>query len=584
MSKNNRISQGGKGWISWFAHNPVAANLLMVTLLIAGFATLGKIRTEGQPEPAPNTVSIQVNFEGGSPENVEEGAAIKIEEALNGMEGVYGIVSQITSDKAVISVKGKEGYPVGRLKDTVKTRVDAITSFPTQVDNIIITQDLEEQHILYVQIYGEASHSTLKQIARKVRKRLLALESVNKILVNGARDYEVNIEVQEEKLRAYGLSFDEVAAAVRKNSMNLGAGQLKSKAGSITIQSREQKYHGREFEGIVVRSSNQGGLVRIKDIARVRDGYTDQAILSSFQGKPSIGLDVRMMGRDSIVAASNDVRAFLGTLENENWIPDTIKFSVWSDEADIVRDSIGLLSKNALLGIALVLVLLSLFLHPKVAFWVAVGIPVSFAGVFILMGPTFLNYSMNNLTAFGFIIALGIVVDDAIVIGESIFAHKKKYGGGVETAVRGTLKVATPTIFGVLTTVAAFYPLTSISGFFGGPFRMIAVVTIVCLLFSLVESKLILPAHLSHLKIKEKAAKDQNLLARFFGGLRTAIGDGLQSVVNRMYIPLLKRVVRHRYQSLALFVSILILACGLVSSGTVKLVFFGEEEGSFLYA
>lgn len=571
-----------KGWIAWFAYNPVAANLLMVTLLVIGFITLANLRTEGFPEPSPNTVTVSVDFEGGSPENVEEGAAIKIEEALNGIEGVFRISTKVTSDNATVSVVGKDGHDVSKLKDDVKARVDAITSFPAQVDSIVITEAQEERHVLYVQIYGDAAHDALKQVAKQVRKRLLDLETVNKVTLYGARDFEINIELQEDKLRAYDLSFSEVAEAVQKASVNISAGQLKTSAGTITLQSRKQSYHGAEFEDVIIRSSADGGVVRVGDVATVNDGYTDQKILSSFLGKPSISLDVELIGRDSVINASNDVRALVDVLKHENWVPQTLQFAVWSDEADNVRDSIGLLSKNALVGMCFVLILLALFLHPKVAFWVAVGIPVSFAGTFFIMGPDVLDYSLNDLTTFAFIVVLGIVVDDAIIIGESIYTHKKRDGGSVETAIRGAKEVATPATFGVLTTVAAFYPLTTFTGNFSGPFRMIAVIVIICLLFSLVESKLILPAHLSKLKVKEQ--KQKTGIIAFLEKIRSVVEAGLERFVQAYYKPLIKTVVAYRYQSLCVFVAIFIMALGLVTSGTVKTVFFGDDEGNLLYA
>ncbi|MGH1379056.1 MAG: efflux RND transporter permease subunit [Alphaproteobacteria bacterium] len=577
-------SQKSKGIIAWFVYNPVAANLLMITLLVVGFMSLADIRTEGFPEPSPNTVTISVDFEGGSPENVEEGAAIKIEEALNGIEGVYKISSQITSNNVTVSVAGDDGYPLEKLKNAVKTRVDAINTFPAQVDSVVITEAQEEKRILLVQIYGDAKHQTFKKVARQIRKRLLSMDTVNKVTVRGVRDAEINIEIQEEKLRNYGLTFDEVARSVQGASINLSAGELRTSAGIINLQSRQQDYHGNEFENIIVRSSSDGGVVRLKDVAVVRDGFTDQEILSTFLGKPSVNLDVELIGSDSVVIASDDVRTFVENLKKENWLPQTLDIVVWSDEADNVRDSISLLSKNALMGMCLVLVMLALFLHPKVALWVAVGIPVCFAGTFIVMGPSLLDYSINDLTGFAFIIVLGIVVDDAIIIGESIFTHKKRDGGGVETAIRGAKQVAMPATFGVLTTIAAFYPLTTITGFFGGPFRMIAVVVIFCLLFSIIESKLILPAHLANLNVKNKKPKKQNFIVRGFGCLRERIENGLEHFIYTHYKPLIGKVVTHRYQSLGVFVAIFIMALGLVTSGTVRVVFFGGDEGNLLYA
>ncbi len=574
--------QPTKGWMAWFAYNPVAANLLMAILLFVGGITALNMRTEGFPVSAPRNVTVSVNFQGGSPEDVEEGAAVKIEDALNGVAGIKKITSTVTASNAVIVVKGEEGYPVGTLKDDVKIRVDAIATFPAQVESIVITEEQEESHVIYVQLYGDTDHGTLKETARRVKAQLLSLPNVNKIITNGAKTFEINVEIQDEKLRAYDVSFDEIAAALQNSSINLSAGSLKTDGGTITLQSRKQRYHGYEFEDIIIRSSAEGGLVRLRDIAVVNDGFTEQAVLSQFQDKPSINLNVLLIGRASITKASSNVQQAIETMRSANWMPETIEFATWYDEANIIRDRLGLLSKNALTGMVLVLIILTIFLNIKVAFWVAIGIPISFAGTLIMMGPNFFDYSLNDLTTFAFIIVLGIVVDDAIVIGENIFTHKKRDGGGVETAIRGAKEVATPATFGVLTTVAAFYPLTTITGEFGGPFRLIAIVTIICLLFSLVESKLILPAHLAHLKLNKN--KKQNAITALWTRFQENIESGLQHFIKTYYKPVIQAVVSYRYQSLGVFIAILILAAGLVTSGTVRTVFFADFESDIIYA
>ncbi len=573
-----------EGWIAWFIQNPVAANLLMIILLIVGGLTLIDMRTEGFPEPSPRTVSINVLFAGGSPEDVEEGAAIKIEQALKGIEGVRRISSTVTDSKATISVQAKDGYLISTLKDNIKIRVDAISTFPAQIESVIITEEQEERHVMSVQIFGDANHATLKKTAKRVRDRLLALPEVNKITIEGARAFEIHVEIQEEKLRAYGLSFNEVAAAIRKASINLSAGELKTSGGTVTLQSRKQRYHGNEFENIIVRSSSEGGLIRIADVAIVRDGYADQSILSRFQGKPSINLNIQLLGRDSVTQASHAVIRVIGQIREENWLPETIELTTWADEADNIRERLGLFSKNALLGMILVLVMLTLFLNPKIAFWVALGIPISFAGTFIVMGPNILDYSINDLTNFAFIVVLGIVVDDAIIIGENVFTHKKRNGNGIEATIRGTKEVATSATFGVLTTVAAFFPLAIMTGDFGGPFRMIAIVTIVCLFFSLVESKFILPAHLAPLDVQNKKMGEQNKVIQILNSLQMRIDQALQRFIKQYYQPLITTVLSYRYQSLGVFIAIFILAIGLVTSGLVRTVFFGDDNESIIHA
>lgn len=577
-----------KGWMAWFAYNPIAANLLMIILLAVGGMTALNMRTEGFPAEQPRNVTVSVNFEGGSPQDVEEGAVIKIEDALNGVAGIKNIISTVTGGSADIIVQGKEGYPVSALKDDIKIRVDAIATFPAQVEDIIITEQQAEYHVIHVQLYGDTDHATLKETARRARAQLLNLSGVNKITTNGAKTSEINIEIRDEKLRAYRLSFDEVAAALQKSSLDLAAGSLRTGGGTITLQSRQQRYHASEFADIIIRGTAGGGTIRVRDIAHVSDAFTEQAVLSQFQGEPSINLDVQLIGRASITEVSSSVQKAVAAIRTQNWMPATIKIATWYDEANIIRDRLGLLSKNALMGMGLVLIMLAIFLNIKVAFWVAVGIPVSFAGTLIVMGPGLLDYSLNDLTTFAFIIVLGIVVDDAIVMGENIFTHKKRHGGGVETTLRGAQEVATPATFGVLTTVAAFYPLTMISGDFGGPFRMIAVVTIICLLFSLVESKLLLPAHLAHLKCRrgrqQNANRSGGMMMACRAGFQERIESALQYFINTCYKPLVQSAVCHRYQALGVFAAMLILAGGLVTSGAVRTVFFADWESDIIYA
>ena len=572
------------GWIAWFVRNPVAANLLMIGLLLIGAVSAVNLRTEEFPAEDPNAVTVTVFLDGGSPEILEEAGARRVEEALAGVEGVHRITATATSDRAVITVEGVVGYPIEDLKDEVTSRVDAISTFPAQVEKVLVAAARDEEDVLTVQLYGRADHRTLKETARRVRDRLLARPQVNSVAIEGARDDEVGIEVSEEKLRAFDLTFEEVAEAVRRTSTDMSAGVIRTSSGRIVLQTRDQVHRGPGFRDIVVRSSEQGGIVRIRDVAEVMDGFTDQEVLSTFQGQPSVGLVVKLIGRDSIIDASDAVKREIGMIAAEPWFPGTLRLATWADEAESIRDSLALLSTNALLGMVLVVLLLALFLHPNVAFWVAAGIPVSFAGAFFVIGSGPLDYSINNLTIFAFIIALGIVVDDAIVIGESIYTHRKRGGDGMEATIRGARDVAVPATFGVLTTVAAFLPLAFVTGDFGGPFRMIAVVTIACLLFSLVESKLILPAHLARLRLDGETARPGGIASRAWRAVRNRTEAGLEAFVDMRYVPFVRAAVEHRYQALGVFGAVLILAAGVVGGGVVKVEFFGDDNASVILA
>lgn len=561
------------GWIAWFVRNPVAANLLMIGILAGGLVTAIDIRTEEFPASDPNSVVVRVDYNGGTPETVEEAATIKVENALEGLDGVYRVTSTVNGEQSITTVQGEDGYPVQQLKDNVSRRIDAITGFPDQVERVTVTEELEERSVLMVQLYGATDHETLKQVAVRVRDQLLTLPSVNKVNTEGARQYEITIEVRDDVLSSHGLGIDDVAAAVRNESIDLSGGELQTRHGRITLQSRQQVHHGRDLHDVVVRSLPDGATLTLGDVATIRDGYGDQEVLSTFQGEPSIGLEVMLIGRDSITRAASETLEALRVIQAENWFPQTIQITTWANEADSIRDSLSLLSINAMVGMALVLVLLALFLDPRIAFWVAVGIPVSFAGTFMVLGPGFLDQSVNNLTVFGLILVLGIVVDDAIVIAESVYTHQQNEGDPIRNTIRGAQEVAVPATFGVLTTVAAFFPLAMITGNFGGPFRIIAIVAIVCLLFSLLESKLILPGHLAGARTTTRK-----------GRVRATVERALSAFVARFYLPFLRVVVQNRYQSLCVFLSVLVLCFGIVGGGVVKVVFFGEDNDRLVFA
>lgn len=568
-------------WIGWFARNGVAANLLMVVILAMGLITGLGMRTEGFPADAPRNVTVTVAFNGASPEDVEEGAAIKVEQALNGLQGFDKITSAVTAQAATITIRALPDYPATKLKADVKDRVDAITSFPAQVDSTTIALEQEERHVVYVQLYGTSDHVALKEAARRVRARLLDLPTVSKVTTEGAKASEISVELHDDKLRALGLSFEEVAQAVQGQSVNLSGGELTAESGTLRLQSRSQAYFGQDLSDTRIRVSAQGGFVRLSDVGQVNDGFAEDPVISLYKGQPSIRLDVQLMGKDSITQTADSVQHELAGLRLAPWLPQDVILEEWQNESQPIRDRLELMSRNALTGMALVFVMLALFLDIRVAFWVALGIPVSFAGALYVMGPDWYDYSLNALSTFGFIITLGIVVDDAIVTGENIYAHKLKYGGGVETAVRGALEVATPATFGVLTTVAAFYPLTTISGDFGGSFKIIAVVVIWCLLFSLVESKFVLPAHLAHLDLNRPPSN--HWIARIWQTIQTNVAAGMTWVTQTLYLPLLRIALRHPIQTILVFIAALIMALGLTLQGIVKTNFFPDQDSTQVY-
>lgn len=565
-----------QGIIAWFASNPVAANLLMIILVLLGFYTALNIRTEAFPGFSPNSISINVTYIGGSPAEVEESVAIKIEESLEGLEGVKEISSRISSNNASVTVTAKEGFDLKTLKDEIKLRVDSITTFPEQAERPIIKEQTFEKRVLSIELFGEADPYTLKNTAERLKDQLLELKSVNKIDINGVKNYQISIEVSEYNLQKYNLSMQQIAEAIRKNSVNLSSGSLETNSRNINIKTEQQAYTGEQFGKLVIVDNEEGAQLKLSEIANIKDGFSDEKSFSRYNGNPSVQLQIKLLSNDSITKAAAEIKAELKHLSSSYWFPKTIKTKIWNDESQIIKDRLSLMFKNAISGIVLVLIMLALFLNIKIAFWVAIGIPIAFSGALFLMGPLMANYSLNVLTTFGFIVVLGIVVDDAIVIGENVYSYKQKKGGvdpyPVKTTILAAQNVAVPVTFGVLTTVAAFFPLTLIESQFGEIFGSIASVVIFCLLFSLVESKLILPAHLAHIKLDKSNKKN------FWNKIQSYINTKLNYFIKRKYTPLLDKTIRNKFLSICLFTSLFIFSVGLIPAGYVRVSFFPDIE------
>jgi multidrug efflux pump subunit AcrB len=559
-------------FITWFTSNPVVANILMFSFLGAGVYTALTVRKEGFPAFAAETVTITVPIRGGTPENVERGVSIQIEESLESVSGIEEIRSISTDSLATVTVQAIEGYPITKLLDDIKIQVDAIPSLPEQAEKPVVTEKKRQSQVLWVEIYGSGDEALRKETARLMRDRLLAQPAISKVETFGARDYEIAIEPSEEALRKYGLTFQEVAQAVEENSVDLGGGDVRSGRGDISLRARDQAYRKTDFENLPVRTDADGSRIFIKDVATVRDGFVDQKFLNRFRGEPTTSLQVVTEGNDDIIDAVAQARRVVAEFDNP---PDGIKIAEWLDGSTRIRDRLNLLASNGVMGVVLVVVILMLFLNLRLAFWVAVGIPVSLAGAVALFPIPGLDLSVNIISAFGFLLVLGIVVDDAIVIGESIYTEKEAKGDGdenaIETTVTGVSKVVTPATFGVLTTIAAFLPLTQISGRLGNVFGQIATVVILCLIVSLIESKLILPAHLAHLNVHRKP---RNFISKTWARFQKAVGNGLNRFVKGVYAPALETCIPWRYAVFAVFVAILILVVGLFPAGKLRFVIF----------
>ncbi len=560
--------------IEWFARNSVAANLLMAILLAGGLVSAFTIKKEIQPRIDTNFITVTMPFLGASPEDVEEGVLVKIEEAIQDIQGIKEISSTARRGNGTVQVEVLADYEVAEVMDEVKSRVDAIPTFPANTEKPVVSRTRFEQQVVLLTVYGEVPERTLKEFAKQVRNEVVTLPGITRAEILGSRDYEVSIEVSEYTLQKYDLTLAEVADAVRKGSLDLPAGAIRSDAGDIQVRTKGQAYVGRDFEDIVVRTNADGTRVLLHDIAEIRDGFEETGRFSEYHNKPAITIRVLSVGNQSELKISETVHEWVE--EQKASLPDGISVSAWADVSYYLQGRLDMMLKNLVIGAVLVFLTLTLFLRLKLAFWVMVGLPVAFLGTFFLM-PS-LDVTVNMVSLFGFILVLGIVVDDAIVIGESAYTNMRAKGHSVDNIVEGVLKVAVPATFGVLTTIAAFLPILMVSGITGEFFAAIGWVVILCLIFSIVESKLILPAHLAHMKIKHYGSDTQNVFIRF----QRFFSEGLHRFVDYVYSPFLEKCLKWRHTTLAAFFFLLMFWIALVSSGLMRSVFFPDITADFL--
>ncbi|EDY84675.1 RND transporter, HAE1/HME family, permease protein [Verrucomicrobiia bacterium DG1235] len=562
--------------IAWFTKNGVAANLMMFVFIIAGLGAVATTKRELFPDFSLDMITIRVPFLGASPEDVEELVIVRIEEALQGVNGIKEINSVATEGYGSVTVTVDKGYSASRLNDDIKTRVDAIPSFPENTERPIIEEILIPKDVIRVSIYGDASESEIKKMARRVRDELVEINGISQALVQGARDYEVSIEVSENALRNYRLTFDQVVNAVRSNSIDMPGGTIKAQGGEIQLRTKEQAYRGDDFADIVLLTSPDGAKVYLKDIAAIRDGFAEQDIATRFNGKPSTDVLVREVGDENPLQISRDVYDYVDRAM-ETWVPEGVYLEAWADSSYYLQGRIDMLLKNGLIGFILVLVSLTIFLRPTLAIFVAIGIPVSFLAT-LAVGP-FVGISINLLSLFAFILVLGIVVDDAIVVGESVFTEFQKGGPGVQSAILGTHRVSTPVTFAVITTMVAFIPIFMLPGTIGKFMGVIPFVVIPTLAFSLVQSKLVLPYHLSLCHVGDKHARGK---LNWFSRMQRAISDGLERFIETRYRPIITFAVKWRYYTLSTFILFLVIAIALPVSGVIRFVFFPSVPSDYL--
>jgi multidrug efflux pump subunit AcrB len=564
--------------IRWFAHNGVAANLLAAIVVVGGLLSLPKLEMEMFPEFSLDTIAVTVPYPGATPTEVEEGIVLRIEEAVQGLEGIKRIQSTAAEGFGRVLIEVQKGYSLNEVKENIKTRVDAITTFPVDAERHTVEEFLFPRDVLFVAIFGEVEEHTLRRLSERVRDDLVTLPGISQANLFGVRDYEISIEVNETALRQYRLTFDEIAQAVRRSSLDLPGGSIKADGGEILLRTMGQAYVGAEFAQIVLRVNPDGSRIVLSDVATINDGFVDLDVISMFNGKPAGFVQVREVGEESPLDISAKVVDYLETFRHQ--LPPGVEIVKFGDSSFYLRDRLNLLVKNGLIGLVLVVLVLTAFLRPMLALFVAFGIPVSFLGTLFL--APYIGLTINMVSLFAFILVLGIVVDDAIVVGESVFSEYQENGPGVESSIRGTHAVSVPVTFAVLTTVVAFIPLFFLPGVMGKLFAPIPAVVIATLLWSLVESKLVLPYHLSLLRTAGSHRPDSRL--NFPQRMQRRIANSLEFFVGRFYRPFLALCLKFRYTTMVGFVVSLLLAVGLMVGGWVRQVPFPPVPSDFIQA
>ena len=551
--------------IAWFARNHVAANLLMLTIIATGlYSLLYKLPLEFFPSFESDTINVSVTLRGASPEDVELGISTRIEEAIKDIEGIEEYSSRSSEGSSSIRIEVQSGYEPREILDEVKSRVDAINTLPSDAERPIISLAQYMREVISVTVAGPVSEREIRELGEQIRDEILQLSEVTQVDLTGVRDYEVSVEVDQDRLREFSLKLQDIASAINNSSLDLSAGNILSDGGEISIRSKGQAYYQNDFENLVLKTSKDGTLLRLKDVATVKDAFEEKAMRTRFNGQIAATIDVYSTSSQSAIRVADQVKDYVQS--RRETLPQGIEINYWSDRSEVIKKRIKTLTSNAIQGGILVIILLSLFLRPSVAFWVFLGIPISFTGAFFAMH--LMGVSINMISLFAFIVVLGIVVDDAIVTGENVYTHLRNGSTGLKAAIDGTKEVSVPVTFGVLTTIVAFVPLAFMGGHRGPIFAQIPMIVVPVLIFSLIESKLILPAHLKHISMQ--SGKTQNKLQRW----QASFADGFEAAILRYYQPLLKRCLGNKRIPVIIFSGLLVCILATFIFGHFRFVFF----------
>lgn len=562
--------------VEWFINNTIAANLLMVVIFAGGISSFSKIDKQFFPDQKLNKISVSVIYPGAGPREVETQIVMRIEEAVDSLDGIDEINSVSREGSGIVTIDVEDGYDSQRLLNNVKSRIDAINTFPVEAERPQVTELAWKSRMVSVALAGNLSEKSLKELGESLRDQLSALPDVALVELRQPRDYEVSIEISESELRRYGLRFDDVVNAINTSSLNLPAGKIRSEGGDIQLQTRSQAYVDADFENIVLISRIDGAQVFLGDVATVTDGFAEIDVASRFNDKPALNLDVYVTTRPDVLKTSEQVNNFVEKIRPQ--LPPTVEIHVWRDMSVSFKGRMGMLFSNGLSGLLLVFVVLMLFLRPLLAFWVCMGIGVSFIGAFWLLPYT--GISLNMISLFGFILILGILVDDAIIVAESIHSHQQGGEPGRLGAITGTAAVIAPVWFAVISTMIFFAPMYFLAGDNAAP-KQLPVVVILALSFSLLEAMLILPSHLAQMG-PEKGYSNP-LVARF-ENMRQRLSNAMTDFASNTYRPFLEKCMEWRGLTLASFMMALIISLGLLAGGWLESSFFPKVPADYVVA
>ncbi|MGB0360230.1 MAG: efflux RND transporter permease subunit, partial [Endozoicomonas sp.] len=573
---NEAALENNRGIVAWFVKNPVAANLLMILIIAAGLMSAFTIKKRMFPDFATNIVQVAVVYPGAGTLDIEQSILLKVEESLRDIQGIKEVKSLTWEGYGQVQAELESGYDIDQLYDDVKTAVDGITNLPGDAEDPVVTKLEPNEQVLFVGLYGDIEQLSLQRSAQELQAQLLTLPEVLSTNLIGDEELEISIQISEASLREYGLTFDEIAKALRGSSIDVAGGSLKTNEGDIAVKTRGQAYKGIDFADVVIRTNTDGSRLLLSEIATIYDGFEEDSGLFRFNGQNTTSIEIVSETQSNDLKTSEAVREFLK--EYESKLPEGISVQIWGDTSYYLEGRIDMMMENMLFGAILVFLLLSLFLRIRVAIWVIVGIPVCFFGAIWLMPNGLMPVSINMLSLFAFILVLGIVVDDAIIIGESVYTQVSRHGHTTNNVIIGVNKVIVPATFGVLTTMVAFLPLLFVEGRGAPFFESITLVVIFCLFFSLVESKIILPAHLAHMKNLDQNQESKTAITK----LQDRFSIWFEAAVERYYMPLIQWVTINRYVTIAAFFGVMIVLGGVINSPLIRFSFFPKVPSEYV--